>query len=261
VDEYLDSGQQVRVPALRTGLREDLYLILGLWDDDGATATFTVFLNPLAGFLWFGGLMLLIGGATAQWPAARPERPPAAMTARRAAGIAVVISLTVCVGVAVWGGGCGVQMPWAARSLVGQPAPDFSIDLLDGSTMTLSDVRGRVVVVNFWATWCPSCVDELPDLQEVWETYQRQDVLLLGIALQDDEVEVQQVASRLGLTYPVGLADEPLATAYGVRAVPETFVLDQRGTVAYRVAGPVSTKELLKELDRLLTMAQTDIEP
>jgi peroxiredoxin len=132
-------------------------------------------------------------------------------------------------------------------------APDFTLDLLDGSAVTLSDLRGQVVVVNFWATWCPPCEDELPDLQTVWEAYQAEGVVLLGVAFDDEASPVQEMASRFGVTYPLGLeAGDRISSAYGVTAVPETFVVDQEGRVAYIHIGPVTGETLRVELDRLL---------
>jgi cytochrome c-type biogenesis protein CcmF len=261
VDQYPNLAQEVRIPALRTGLREDLYLVLSGWDDDDSRALLKVFVNPLAGFLWFGGLVILIGGAMALWPAAWPTRRVSSVSVRRAVKTGLVLAVTVCAGVAVWGRGCGAPVPAAGQSLVGQEAPEFSFAPLDGSMLTLSDLRGRVVVVNFWATWCPSCVDELPELQAVWEEYQQQDVLLVGIAVQEDLAEVQQAVSQFRLTYPVGLGEETLVTAYGIPVIPTTVLVDQEGVVASVGVGPMTAEDLGKELDRILLAPGEDAKP
>jgi len=242
------------LPALRTGLREDLYVVLAGWGSGGETATFKVFVNPLASFLWLGSLVFLAGGAVALWPPARAVRLSAPEARRRkigaTVGLAVGILVLVAAGVAMWGGG---QSQSKGRPLAGQVAPDFTLDLLDGSAITLSDLRGQVVVVNFWATWCPSCEDELPDLQTIWEEYRADGVVIVGIAYQEEATAVQEMVSRLGVTFPLGLeTGDSISGAYGITAVPETFVVDQEGRVAYIHIGPVTAEGLRPELDSLL---------
>ncbi|MBN1954790.1 MAG: cytochrome c biogenesis protein CcsA [Anaerolineae bacterium] len=254
MDQYANSGQTVGVPALRTSLREDLYVVLAGWGSVRETAALKVFVNPLASFLWLGSLVFLAGGAVALWPPTRTARLPVSEARRRkigtAVGLAVGILVLVAAGVAMWGGS---RPQSRGRPLAGQMAPDFTLDLLDGSTLTLSDLRGQVVVVNFWATWCPPCEDELPDLQAVWEGYQADGVIVIGVAFQEETAAVQEIASRFGVTYLLGLdMGERISEAYGITAVPETFVVDQQGRVAYIHIGPVTADELRAELDGLL---------
>jgi cytochrome c-type biogenesis protein CcmF len=254
MDQYVNSEQTAALPALRTGLREDLYVVLAGWGNGGEIATFKVFVNSLASFLWLGSLVFLAGGTVALWPPARAARLLVPEVKRRkigtAVGLAVGILALVAVGVTMWGGG---QARLGGRPLVGQVAPDFTLDLLDGSVVTLSDLHGRVVVVNFWATWCPPCEDELPDLQAVWEEYQAEGVVVIGIAFQEEEATVLQMASQTGITFPLGLeAGDSISAAYGITAVPETFVVDREGRVAYIHIGSVTAEGLRSELDSLL---------
>jgi peroxiredoxin len=135
-----------------------------------------------------------------------------------------------------------------------QPAPDFTLDLLDGSVLTLSDLRGQVVVVNFWATWCPPCEAEMPDLQAVWEEYRPEGVVFVGVAFDEDAGAVREMASRYGITYALGLeAESSISTAYGVTGVPETYVVGIDGKVAHVYVGPVTADELRGVLDGLVT--------
>jgi cytochrome c-type biogenesis protein CcmF len=242
-NQYLNHDQTVAVPALRAGLREDLYLLLSGFSN--VTATFKVFVNPMASFLWLGGLIFLTGGAVAVWPSSRRQ------SAWSVVGPVLGLLLLVGAGWAMWGtGNCAAA---TGRPLPGQPAPDFTLDLLDGSTLALSELRGQVAVVNFWATWCPPCEDEMPDLQAVWEEYQADGVVFVGIAYEDEEVAVREMISRFGITYPQGLdVGALISTAYGITGVPETFLVDSQGRVAGLHVGPVSAEELRGELDSLL---------
>jgi len=257
INQYVNFEQTVSVPALRAGLREDLYLVLAGWDRDGATATFKVFVNPLASFLWLGGLVFLAGGVVALWPPLRAARVPASQARRRAigtvVGLAAGLLVLIAAGAAMWGTGLGEAAQSAGRPLAGQPAPDFTLDLLDGSTLILSDLRGKVTVINFWATWCPPCEDEMPGLQTVWEEYQAEGVVFIGIAYDEEESAVREMASRFGITYPLGLdVGDRIFTSYGSTGVPETFVVDSQGWVAYVHIGPVSAEELREELGSLV---------
>jgi cytochrome c-type biogenesis protein CcmF len=260
MNQYVNFEQTVSVPSLRATLKEDLYLVLAGWDMGGTTATFKIFVNSLASFLWLGGLIFLAGGAVALWPAARTARTarlPAPEARRRAVGttVGLVVGLLVLIaaGVAMWGPGHGTATQSAGRLLLGQSAPNFTLNLLDGSTLALSDLDGQIAVLNFWATWCAPCEDELPDLQAIWDEYQNQGVTLIGIAVQEEKVEIQEMTSRLGVTYPQGMdPEERIAAAYGITGVPETFIIDSQGRLAYAHVGPVSAEALREELDTLL---------
>jgi DsbE subfamily thiol:disulfide oxidoreductase len=135
----------------------------------------------------------------------------------------------------------------------GQSAPGFTLDLLDDSTLSLSDLQGQVAVLNFWATWCPPCEDELPDFQSVWEEYRQRGVVFVGLAIQEEAPEVEEMLSQFGVTYPVGLdPDQSIALDYGITGVPETFVVDPEGNVGYVHVGPVNGETLRGELEELL---------
>ena len=263
MDRYPGFDQAFMVPALRTGLREDLYLVLFSSSVD-RLVNVKVIVNPLINFLWLGGLVFLGGGLFALWPSAtrwpsaaraadvgvrRGRRWPVGTTVALAAGLLVL----VVAGVAMWQPGMGSLIGRVGRPLLGQPAPDFTLDLLDGSRLSLADLRGQVVVLNFWTTWCPPCADELPDLEALWSEYQARGVVFVGIAVQEEKVEVREMGSQFGLTYPLGLdPEERIAAPYGITGVPETFVIDPQGQMAAVHVGSVDARELRQDLDRLL---------
>jgi cytochrome c-type biogenesis protein CcmF len=269
IDEYSTFRQTVAAPAVRAGIKEDLYLVLAGWSDGGAQATVKVFINPLASFLWLGGLVFMAGGAVAVWPSTRKERAPepAARTRRiwSTAGLIVGVVLLALAVWAMWGpaqgtaasagrsaqSGLGLAANRGSRPRVGEPAPDFTVDLLDGTTLSNSDLRGQVSVINFWSPECQPCEDELPDLQTIWEEYRDKGVSFLGVSFPDLEAGAREMVSEFGITYPNGL-DTVMPVDYGITGIPETFVIGPQGSVAYVHVGPVSADRLRTELDTLV---------
>ena len=137
-------------------------------------------------------------------------------------------------------------------ALVGASAPDFTLKTLNGQTASLSDYEGKVVLINFWATWCPSCVTEMPDYEQVYQQY-NPDFIVLGVNLQEGTDHVQQYASGLGLTFPVLLDEDGLVTTrqYQVTGMPGSFIVDQTGKIHYRHVGPMSAETLTAKLAEL----------
>ncbi len=145
----------------------------------------------------------------------------------------------------------GLAARAGTRPRVGDPAPDFTLDLLDGSRLALSDLSGQVVVINFWSPTCQPCEEEIPDLEKVWKEYQGAGVAVVGISFRDLEAEVREMVSQLDVSYRNGW--DPSAPArYGVTAVPETFIIGPEGRVAYVHIGRVTAERLRRELDVLL---------
>ncbi len=238
--------QTVTMPALLPGLHEDLYLILSGWTGDGTSATFKVIVNMLVNFLWLGGLIFLAGGGLALWP--RMEHRTWNVVA-----FSVGLALLFGAGWAMWGMPHGSVDYGDGRPLVGQEAPDFRLSLLDGGTTSLKDLRGQIAVVNFWASWCPSCVEEMPALQDVWEMYEDKGVTFLGITYQDDVSTVRSALTQYGTTYPVGLdTGDRITDRYGITGIPETFIVDADGRVAHVHVGPIAAEALVTQLEALL---------
>jgi len=134
----------------------------------------------------------------------------------------------------------------------GQPAPDFTLSSVDGRQVTLSDYSGQVVLVNFWATWCPSCVTEMPDYEQLYRQH-TPDFVVLGVNLQESPDHVQQYATGLGLSFPVLLDDDGTVTSrqYQVTGMPGSFIIDRTGTIFYRHIGPMSGQTLATKLTEL----------
>jgi len=119
-------------------------------------------------------------------------------------------------------------------------APDFAVTDLQGRTVRLSAIRGKVVVLNLWTTWCPPCVEEMPSMERLWGTLHGDGFALLAVS-QDEEGRhaVEPFVERMRLTLPVFLDPEhQVGDSYGVWGYPETFVIDRNGYVVERVIGP-----------------------
>ena len=117
----------------------------------------------------------------------------------------------------------------------GLPAHDFELTLFDGQSLRLSDLRGKVVVLNFWASWCPPCRAEMPDFQEMWEEMRDEDVVFVGIAVGDSERGARAFAEATGVTYPLGLDETGrIARDYRVTSLPTTFLIDREGNESRR---------------------------
>ncbi len=269
VDYYAELHQSVAVPAVRTGLREDLYLVLAGWTDGGSQMTVKAFINPLASFLWLGGLVIILGGTIGLWPAAQRARAPTLQRRRRriwsTAGILAGVVLVGMAGWALWVtpqlarnssdlASEGAASPGQAsrRPRVGEPARDVGVGLLDGSAFSLAEAHDRVVVLNFWSPDCQPCRDQLLDLQALWRDYRDRQVIIIGISFPHLAAEVEEIVKEYGITFGVGL-DTAAPLTYGITGVPETFIVDQSGTVARVHIGPVTAKRLREDLDALLT--------
>ncbi|MCP4810789.1 MAG: TlpA family protein disulfide reductase [Proteobacteria bacterium] len=138
-------------------------------------------------------------------------------------------------------------------AMTGEVAPPFSLHTMDGELVTLKELEGRPVVLNFWSTWCVPCKIEHPVLQNGASTYGPRGVVFLGVLYGDTEAAARPFLKKNGSTYPT-LLDPDGATAvdYGVAGVPETFFIDGDGMIVRKVAGPVSADVLITTLEGML---------
>ncbi len=141
----------------------------------------------------------------------------------------------------------------------GFAAPDFELELLDGGSVRLSELRGQVVVLNIWASWCPPCQAEMPALQRLHAQRADQGVVVLALnsTVQDTEADARAFAAERGLTFPIVLDPGGEATrAYQVRALPSTYFIDRRGIIRRVViGGPLSPSVLETTVLELLQEA------
>lgn len=132
-----------------------------------------------------------------------------------------------------------------------RPAPDFTLRTLDRKPLALSDFRGKIVVLNFWASWCTPCKQEMPNLERVWKEFGRRGVMVLGIDVQDDPEDAAAFMKALKITYPsVYDPEQTRMNAYQVTALPTTFFIDQQMRIRGRVVGGYLGEEGYRELRR-----------
>ena len=155
------------------------------------------------------------------------------------------------------------QSPEAeAMQMRGKPAPEFTLTTLDGKKVSLSDYKGRPVLVNFWATWCAPCKVEMPWFEEFNKQYAAQGFVILGLA---DDVDagkdaIAKVAHKTGVTYPILLTDGKVQKAYapqGMDYLPMSFYIDRSGVVAEETAGLGGKDEIEAHIKKIVGSGTT----
>ncbi len=182
------------------------------------------------------------------------------MTARgkryaAAVGIALVLGAA---------GGCSggpepepgrAQTAPAAKAEKGHPAPDFELTGFDGKTWRLSDLRGKVVFVNLWATWCPPCREEIPSMVRFYRRYRDRGVEILAVSEDRDPEAVRSMIRKAGMAFPVMMdRDKTVYGLYRATGVPETHLIDKRGVIRHTVIGPFNWEapEVARAVEQLL---------
>lgn len=143
-----------------------------------------------------------------------------------------------------------------SSQLQGSKAADFTLplfDQFDQEQITLSELRGQVVVINFWASWCVECYKEAALLEQAWQDYKGQGVMFIGVDHLDTEKDALVYMAQYGITYPSGpdLGDK-ISQTYAITGVPETFFIDKDGNIAHVQIGPVEKEDLYSLLDKLV---------
>ena len=130
---------------------------------------------------------------------------------------------------------------------VGEAAPNFELQNLDGQSISLSSLKGKPVLVNFWATWCGPCVSEMPYLQEIHEDWSDSGLMVLAINWGESASEVEQFLQAHNLSLPVLLdTKNVVAPKYGIRYIPTTFFIDKDGIVRNKVIGAFPSKAAIE---------------
>jgi cytochrome c biogenesis protein CcmG, thiol:disulfide interchange protein DsbE len=143
-----------------------------------------------------------------------------------------------------------------STDLAGRPATDFTLTLFDQfeeDEITLSDLKGQVVIVNFWASWCVECYKEADLLEQGWRDYKDDGVVFIGVDHLDTEKEGLAYMEQYNITYPSGpdIGDR-ISKNYAITGVPETFIIDQDGNITHVQIGPITKAQLYGLIDQLL---------
>lgn len=142
----------------------------------------------------------------------------------------------------------GLTLGWllggdaVAVAEVGEPAPDFSVEVIEGGTFTLSEAKGRPVIVNLWASWCPPCRAEIPDISAFAEA--NPDVTIIGVAVEDAEQTAREFAAEIDASYPLALGTPAVEDAYPNLGLPATYIIDENGVVTEIINGIVDEETL-----------------
>jgi cytochrome c biogenesis protein CcmG/thiol:disulfide interchange protein DsbE len=150
-----------------------------------------------------------------------------------------------------------IQLRSSTRGTVqiGEEVPDFTLYTFEGDAIVLSDLRGKVVLLNFWASWCNPCEDEAAELQEAWEYYQPGgEVVFLGIDWTDTDREALAYLEKFQITYPNGPdLGTTISQEFRITGVPETYIVDRNGVLADAMLGPYpSLQAILADVDAVL---------
>lgn len=133
----------------------------------------------------------------------------------------------------------------------GAEAPDFELTTLDGKPVKLSDYRGKKVILNFWATWCPPCKAEMPHMQNFYEENKDQNVEILAVNLTNMDKgrdDIEAFVKEYGLTFPIPLDEEGNAgTTYQAFTIPTSYILDEKGIITKKIVGPMD-ENMMKDL-------------
>lgn len=165
----------------------------------------------------------------------------------------------------VFGASLGRDARSVRSPLLGKPAPDIDLERIDTTgRLRSSDLRGRLYIVNFWASWCVPCRTETPALEDFYQRWRPRGIEIVGILFEDERDAALDFRRAYGGTYP--LVDDPgarTAIAFGVRGVPETFVVDERGVIMAKLIGAVDVaglEEVLAKIGAGATVAEQNDE-
>src|SRR3989338_7970354 len=135
----------------------------------------------------------------------------------------------------------------------GSVAPQFTLKDINGKEVSLSSFKGKVIILDFWATWCPPCREEIPDFIALQKEYGTKGLQVIGISVDKDKDALVKFYKDNGMNYPVVLTDGAVEAKYGgIRGIPTTFIIDRTGKIAKKYVGAISKKQFESDIKPLL---------
>lgn len=136
---------------------------------------------------------------------------------------------------------------------VGDKAPNFSLQSLEGQSMTLADLKGKGVILNFWGSWCEPCRNEMPDLEKAWLANKDQNIVIVGVNVGESEVSAEQFVRQVKTTFPILMDKQKEVTkVYNIGRMPTTFYIDQDGIVRDIMIGQWNEKSINSKLEKII---------
>jgi peroxiredoxin len=147
-----------------------------------------------------------------------------------------------------------------SRPEIGFTAPDFTLETLDGETVRLAKLRGQVVLINFWATWCRPCRDEMPAIQEAYDRHRDEGLTVLAVSVMESDTQVTDFVKEMELTFPISIDRYgSVSERYRTRSIPSSYFVDRSGVIQHVVvAGPMRSSEVESQLADLLVQNENE---
>ena len=186
-------------------------------------------------------------------PATEAQPQAQARPGRRRLVVAAAILLPAAAVLALLAYGFTTEPRYIPTPFIAKPAPLFTLPRFDGGELRLEELRGKVVFLNFWASWCPPCRAEARTLEAAWQKYKNEGVVFVGANIQDREPDARAFLEEFGITYPNVIdRGNRVAIDYGVWGLPETFFIDREGRITYKHVGALGWQTVTTKLDEAL---------
>lgn len=166
------------------------------------------------------------------------------------AGLLLAVSLAVLL---LYQKDADTETPARSRTMVKEFAPDFTLTPIEGRSIRYGELKGKPILVNFFASWCLPCREEMPAIERIAREYKARGVVFLGVAVDDTEAKMREFVTRYEVSFPVGLDNgATIQKSFGLYGIPTTYFIDKQGVINYFHAGAVTEELLRHELDKLL---------
>lgn len=166
------------------------------------------------------------------------------------AGLLLAVSLAVLL---LYQKDSDTETPARSRAMVKEFAPDFTLTPIEGGSIRYGELKGKPILVNFFASWCLPCREEMPAIERIAREYKARGVVFLGVAVDDTEAKMREFVTRYEVSFPVGLDNgATIQKSFGLYGIPTTYFIDKQGVINYFHAGAVTEELLRHELDKLL---------